>query len=122
MKNTNIPENYADLLEVAKRASCLHWSRDARRLTMIVDDMPADRRTCLEFAVDGLRLEVRTLCKYDAVKNVWPEYCQPAGRFAFENKRGGNAFFLWIREQCQRETGWPNPQFLSLHKLATTAV
>ncbi len=113
----NIPQNYSDLLAAAKVADCFTWFRDSRHASLMIDDIPGDRRTCLDFRVDRLRLEYRTLSGFDPKGNKWAGgYCAPQGEVIFPDRRGGNAFFLWVREMSQREHAFPNMPFVHAYK------
>jgi len=122
MKNTVIPETFAELLEVAQKATILSWSRDSQTLSLTLDDIPGDRRTCLAVRIERQVCEVRTLSGYDAKKNRWGEYCSPKGDFTFPDKRGLKALREWIQVRAQETTGYPNPEFLTIYSAPAETV
>jgi len=116
MKTGYVPENFADLLVLARKADCLSFFRGSQTLSLMLDDIPGDRRSCIEMRLDRLTADVRTLNGYDKATNKWGEYCSPQGSLAFPDKRGLKALRDYIAELATSEKGFPNPEFLSVYR------
>lgn len=116
MTNETAPRTFAAILELARKADVFSWHRDSKAISIITDDMPNDRRTCVEVRINSMRVEIKTLFGYGQKKpGMWSDYCAPCGDVTIEDKRGLKALMTWIRTQAERETGWPNPTGFSVY-------
>lgn len=116
MKANNVPETFADLLELIKACDCFSFGREGSDLTIYVDDVPGDRRTVINCRMERLTFEVKTLCGYDKDKNRWGEYCDPCGRGTLPNRRGEKALRKWLADKAMAKFFFPNPEFFSWFK------
>ena len=93
--NILAPTSYTELLASAKAATLITYFRRSGDCEIIIDNIPNDRRTFIRLdASPGQngKVIIRTLCKFDAKKNLWREYCWPEGLIEFKHKRGKKAF------------------------------
>jgi|SRR5665213_3600025 len=110
------PKSFAELLAVAKTANHLSFFRARKDLSLIIDDMASDRRTCLDICLDTLTLEVKTLSGYDSKKNRWSEYCSPRGNINLPDKKGLKALVEWLKAESITRTGFPCPEALFIDR------
>ena len=111
-----VPRNYAEVLVLAQAANCLTWHRDSRKLSLVLDNLTIDRRTCVDVRLERGLVEVRTLRGFDSEKNRWSDYCGPAVEFALPDRKGAKALLSWLAAQAQTVTGCPNPANFSLYR------
>lgn len=115
MHGFDLPPSLSEILTLAKRASCVSWSRDLQRLDLTLDDHAADRRRCFAVRLDLATVEMRTLSGFDASTNQWRGYCEPHQNGGFRGKRGRSALRRWISAQALAQTGFLNPASFSVY-------
>lgn len=121
--STPLPlQTFADILALARIANCLSWHRDSKALSLILDDVSGDLRTCVDLRVERLHVEVRKLNGYDPKKNVWKNYCSTPLSITLPDKKGLKALLSYLADEAQVRHGYPNPAFLSVYRTATEAV
>lgn len=121
---TTQPKTYADVLVLARAAQMLSWHRSSNTLTLTIDDMAADRRSCIDIRIQSGKagiVEGRTLSGYDSVKKRWSQYCSPTYTVCLPHRRGQKELQAYIAELATHETGWANPEAFSHYRRAEVA-
>lgn len=112
------PRTYSEILTAAKSATIVDWYRDTKSLSIITDDIPADKRVCLSLRIEGGkcgRLDIAELNGFDPVKNRWGGYTSK-GSSELPDRKGLKALMDWIRQQAVAQCEWiPNPGILSVY-------
>jgi hypothetical protein len=113
-----IPQSYAEILTLAKRATCLDWYAIHRELSLTLDEKDIDRRFCLTIRLERGTVEMQTLSGFDPKANRWSQYCAPKGYFELPDKRGQRALVDFIKTLALKENKYiPNPSTLHLYNI-----
>lgn len=112
----NTPKNYHEVLELAKKADIVCWYGPHRHLSLTLDNVPGDRRTCIYVRMDRHNLNLTTVCDYDAVKKCWHRHCKPYVDAPLDDRRGLKSLRDWLRAMATQELGYANPTALNLYR------
>ena len=119
MSNFILPATFADVLDLVHRSDVVSWSRDGKRLNLILDDLAGDRRAVVDVSFQNLTVDARMLKGFDPKTNRWSEYDGASTRGQLANRRGEKSLQAWLSAKAIEVCHCPNPGFFTFFRRTT---